>query len=146
MGTRRAVPVMTGQPIFRNASPSHSFEFGAGVTFRGKRADGGSNFGKDQPMRLNETQLKQTLNQMDAEVLPETHPAAAQLIDLFGDHTFFLDQSGLKVLEPAETSASDVQTSQVVSLADWSDATLTSLKPHAPEPTGRVVVFEQMKH
>jgi hypothetical protein len=102
--------------------------------------------GKDQPMRLNETQLKQTLNQMEAEVLPETHPAAAQLTDLFGEHTFFLDQTGLKVLEPAETSASDVQTSQVVCLADWSDATLTSLKPHAPEPTGTVVVFEQMKH
>jgi hypothetical protein len=97
-------------------------------------------------MRLNDAQLKQTLNQMDAEVLPDTHPAAAQLTDLFGDHTFFLDQSGLKVLEPAETSASDVQTSQVVSIADWSDATLTSLKPHAPEPTGTVVVFEQMKH
>jgi hypothetical protein len=97
-------------------------------------------------MRLNETQLKQTLNQMEAEVLPDTHPATAQLIDLFGDHTFFLDQSGLKVLEPAETSASDVQTSQVVSIADWSDATLTSLRPHEPEPTGTVVVFEQMKH
>ena len=97
-------------------------------------------------MRLNETQLKQTLNQMQAEVLPDSHPVTAQLTDLFGDHTFFLDQNGLKVLEPAETSASDVQTSQVVSLADWSDATLTSLKPHAPEPTGTVVVFEQMKH
>ena len=97
-------------------------------------------------MRLNETQLKQTLSQMQAEVLPDNHPAKAQLTDLFGDHTFFLDQSGLKVLEPAETSASDVQSSQVVSLADWSDATLTSLKPHAPEPTGTMVVFEQMKH
>jgi hypothetical protein len=97
-------------------------------------------------MRLNEAQLKQTLNQMDAEVLPDSHPAAAQLIDLFGDHTFLLDHSGLKVLEPAQASASDVQTSRVVSLADWSDATLTSLKPHAPEPTGTVVVFDQMKH
>ncbi len=97
-------------------------------------------------MRLNETQLKQTLNQINAEVLPDNHPAAAQLCDLFGDHTFFLDQSGLKVLEPAETSESDVQTSEVISLADWSDATLTSLKPHAPEPTGAVVVFDQMKH
>jgi len=97
-------------------------------------------------MRLNETQLKQTLNQINAEVLPDNHPAAAQLCDLFGDHTFFLDQSGLKVLEPAETSASDVQTSQVISLADWSDATLTSLKPHAPEPTGTVVIFDQRKH
>ena len=97
-------------------------------------------------MRLNETQLKQTLNQMQAEVLPENHPATAQLTDLFGDHTFLLDQSGLKVLEPAETSASDVQTSQVISLADWSDGTLTSLKPHAPEPTGTVVVFNQINH
>lgn len=97
-------------------------------------------------MRLNEMQLKQTLSQMEAEVLPDSHPAAAQLTDLFGDHTFFLDQSGLKVLEPAEMSASDVQTSQVVSLADWSDATLTSLKPHAPEPTGTVVIFDQIKH
>ena len=97
-------------------------------------------------MRLNEAQLKQTLNQMDAEVLPENHPAAAQLIDLFGDHTFFLDPSGLKVLEPSEMSADEVQTSQVVSLADWADATLTSLKPHAPEPTGTVVVFDQTKH
>ena len=97
-------------------------------------------------MRLNEAQLKQTLNQMDAEVLPDTHPAAAQLTDLFGDHTFLLDHGGLKVLEPSEMSADEVQTSQVVSLADWSDATLTSLKPHAPEPTGTVVVFDQVKH
>ena len=97
-------------------------------------------------MRLNETQLKQTLNQMDAEVLPESHPAAAQLTELFGDHTFLLDVTGLKVLEPAEISANDVQTSKVVSIADWSDATLTSLKPHAPEPTGTVVVFGQIKH
>lgn len=97
-------------------------------------------------MRLNETQLKQTLNQMEAEVLPDNHPAAVQLTDLFGDHTFFLDQSGLKVLEPSEMSADEVQKSTVVSLADWSDATLTSLKPHAPEPTGTVVVFKQARH
>lgn len=97
-------------------------------------------------MRLNEMQLKQTLNQMDAEVLPDNHPAAAQLTDLFGDHTFFLDHSGLKVLEPGQMSADEVQTSNVVSLADWSDATLTSLKPHEPEPTGRVVVFDRLKH
>lgn len=97
-------------------------------------------------MRLNETQLQQTLNQMQAEVLPDSHPVTAQLADLFGDHTFFLDQSGLKVLEPAEMSADEVQTSQVVSLADWSDGTLTSLKPHAPEPTGTVVIFAQVRH
>ena len=54
-------------------------------------------------MRLNETQVKQTLSQFDAQVLPDDHPAVTQLNSLFGDHTFFLDGAGLKVLEPNET-------------------------------------------
>jgi hypothetical protein len=97
-------------------------------------------------MKLNSAQVKQTLNQIEAEVLPDEHPAVTQLTDMFGDHTFFLDESGLKVLEPTEIPETDVQSSEVVSLADWSDASLTSLKPHAPEPTGTVVVFREIKH
>ncbi len=97
-------------------------------------------------MRLNSTQVKQTLSQFDAQVLPDDHPAVTQLNNLFGDHTFFLDGSGLKVLEPAETPEMEAQTGEVVSLADWSDATLTSLRPHEPEPTGMVVVLESKPH
>ncbi|HVX77043.1 MAG TPA: hypothetical protein VHB49_13000 [Bradyrhizobium sp.] len=93
-------------------------------------------------MKLNSTQVRQTLSQFDAQVLPEDHPAVAQLNSLFGDHTFFLDSSGLKVLEPAEAPAMEAQTGEIVSLADWSDATLTSLKPHEPELTGVVIVLE----
>jgi hypothetical protein len=96
-------------------------------------------------MKLSSTQLKQTLSQLDAQVLPDDHPAVTQLSDLFGDHTFFLDTSGLKVLEPAGAPEMENQTGEVVSLADWSDATLTSLKPHEPEPTGVVIVLES-KH
>jgi hypothetical protein len=95
-------------------------------------------------MRLNETQVKQTLSQFDAQVLPDDHPAVTQLSSLFGDHTFFLDTAGLKVLEPNETET-DAQTGEVISLADWSDATLTSLRPHEPQFTGVVVVLES-KH
>jgi hypothetical protein len=40
-------------------------------------------------MKLNSTQVKQTLSQFDAQVLPDDHPAVTQLSDLFGDHTFF---------------------------------------------------------
>lgn len=99
-------------------------------------------------MKLNETQLKQTLSQFDAQVLPESHPAVHQLNDLFGDHTFLLDASGLNVLEPTEApemeveAGKEVQAGEVVSLASWSDATLTSLKPHEPEPTGLVIVLQ----
>src|SRR5215469_11738795 len=87
---------------------------------------------EERLMRLNEAQVQKTLSQMDAHVLPEDHPVAAQLADLFGDHTFFLDQNGLKVLEPTE---SETETGEVVSLADWADSTLTRLTPHAPDPT-----------
>ena len=73
-------------------------------------------------MKLNSTQLDRTLSQFHAEVLPDNHPAVRQLNDLFGDHTFFLDASG--------------------NLASWSDENLTSLRPHAPAPTGVVVVLE----
>jgi hypothetical protein len=97
-------------------------------------------------MRLNSAQVTQALSQMEAQVLPDDHPAVTELTDVFGDHTFFLDESGLKVLEPAEVPETDVQSSEVVSLADWSDATLTSLKPHAPEPTGTVIVFKPIRH
>jgi hypothetical protein len=96
-------------------------------------------------MRLNEMQVERTLNQMKAQVLPDNHPATAQLINMFGDHTFFLDQNGLKVLEPTEASES-VASGEVVSLADWSDATLTSLTPHAPETTGTIIALDQVKH
>jgi hypothetical protein len=93
-------------------------------------------------MKLSSTQLKQTLSQLDAEVLPDDHPAVTQLSNLFGDHTFFLDDSGLKVLEPTGVPETEAQTGEVVSLADWSDATLTSLRPHEPELTGVVIVLE----
>jgi hypothetical protein len=93
-------------------------------------------------MKLSSTQLKQTLSQFEAEVLPDNHPAVPQLNDLFGNHTFFLDTSGLKVLEPAGMPETEAQSGEIVSLADWSDASLTSLRPHEPEPTGVVVVLE----
>ncbi|MDB5611362.1 MAG: hypothetical protein JWP25_8262 [Bradyrhizobium sp.] len=93
-------------------------------------------------MKLNATQVKRTLSQFDAEVLPDTHPVVPELNTLFGDHTFFLDREGLNVLEPAETPEVEGQAGEVVSLASWSDATLTSLRPHEPEPTGIVIVLE----
>jgi hypothetical protein len=97
-------------------------------------------------MKLNSAQVEQTLNQMNAQVVPDSHPAVMQLTDLFGDHTFFLDDSGLKVLEPSGVPQSGGQSGEVVSLADWSDSSLTSLLPHPPVSTGTIIVFREAKH
>jgi hypothetical protein len=99
--------------------------------------------GQESIMKLNSSQTEQALSQFEAEVLPDDHPALTQLSDIYGDHTFFLDGSGLNVLEPAEAVDTEAHTGEIVNLASWSDATLTSLRPHDPEPTGILVVLER---
>jgi len=96
-------------------------------------------------MRLNHAQVERTLSQFEAQALPDNHPAIPQLSDRFGNHTFFLDSSGLNVLEPVELPEIEAQTGKVVCLAHWTDGNLTSLTPHEPEPTGVVIVLES-KH
>ncbi|TCU70259.1 hypothetical protein EDE08_10773 [Bradyrhizobium sp. R2.2-H] len=99
-------------------------------------------------MKLTSEQVKQTVNQLGAQVLPDEHPAMPQLNSMFGEHTFFVDETGLKVLEPAGSPGADTdrQSGEVVSLADWGDSDLTRLMAHEPEPTGVIVVFEHVRH
>jgi hypothetical protein len=100
----------------------------------------------EQLMKLTSEQVKQTVNQLGAQVLPDEHPAMPQLNSMFGEHTFFVDETGLKVLEPTPSLGAERETGEVVSLADWSDADLTRLMAHEPEPTGVIVVFEHVRH
>ena len=92
-------------------------------------------------MKLASTMVERTLDQFDAEALPDNHPAVPQLNQLFGDHTFFLDVNGLHIVEPTEPSQASAQTWQVVKLASWKDATQTSLMPHNPEPTDILITL-----
>jgi hypothetical protein len=91
-------------------------------------------------MRLTSAQVRQTLRQIPAQVIPDDHPLVPRLTDLFGDHTFFIDEGGLNIVELAAAALSDEnQTARVVNVAHWGDSTLTSLAPHEPEPTDAVV-------
>jgi hypothetical protein len=95
-------------------------------------------------MKLNTAQIEQTLNQFEAEAIPSDHPVMPQLQRLFGDHTYFLDGSGLNIVEPVETETEqkDGRLGVVINLADWSDVSATSLQPHAPESTEVTVALE----
>jgi hypothetical protein len=92
-------------------------------------------------MKLNSAQVEQTLTQFQAHVIPEDHPVVPTLNELFGDHTFFLDDNGLNVIEPKESTRAGVSSATVVNVASW-NAELTSLAPHDPEPTEVVVMLE----
>lgn len=93
-------------------------------------------------MRLTSTLVEQTLTQFNAQAIPEDHPAAEELSRLFGEHTFFLNGSGLNIVEPTGASQAGSLAARVVKIASWQDATRTGLTRHEPEPTDVVVALE----
>jgi hypothetical protein len=101
---------------------------------------------QEKIMKLNSMQIEQTLKQMEAKALPDDHPAVVEFSNLFGDHTFFLDAKGLSVLEAIERPKMEVDSGEVVSLASWSDVTLTHLARHAPKPTGKIISRKSTQH
>jgi hypothetical protein len=96
-------------------------------------------------MRLTEDLVERTVSQSGAQAIPQGHPAIPQLSELFGDHTFFLDDSGLVIVEPTQSPRRGVWAGQLVKLASWSDPDRTGLSPHRPEPTDVVIVMP-MEH
>ena len=91
-------------------------------------------------MRLNSEWVERTLAQYPAKLVPESDPVV--MIDIFGDHTFFLDSNGLNIVEPAEPSRDGVQAGRVVEHAHWTDARPPRLVQHDPQPTDLVVELE----
>jgi hypothetical protein len=91
-------------------------------------------------MKLTSARLDQALSQIDAEPLPESHPAMQRFNELFGEHTFLLDDSGLNIVEPVAVE-DGLETGQVIRLASWTDESHTGLARHEPEFTDIVVVL-----
>ena len=51
-------------------------------------------------MKLNAAQVTRTVSQLEVEALPENHPLTPKLNQIFGDHTYLLDDNGLNIVEP----------------------------------------------
>ena len=94
-------------------------------------------------MKMNSAQIEQTLQQFQAEALPVGHPVMSQLERLFGDHTYFLDDKGLNIVEPVDEERDGGRQAVVVNLADWNDSAVKNgLEPHPPEVTELVIDLE----
>lgn len=93
-------------------------------------------------MRLSSAHVERALTQIEAPAIPDNHPVVPQLTELFGDHTFFLGNSGLSIVEPADAPPSGMKTAKVINLAAWKDENRTSLAPHEPQPTDVVIVLD----
>jgi hypothetical protein len=95
-------------------------------------------------MRLSAAQVEKAETQLHAEAIPEDHPLIPKLNQLFGDHTYFLDNNGLSVVEQAAhdsaTPGADGK-AVVVNLANWTDSDPPKLEAHEPELTDSVVTL-----
>jgi hypothetical protein len=76
---------------------------------------------------------------MNEEVLPETHPAVPKLNEVFGEHTFFLNEDGLHIVEPIEPAVEGDHVGTVFRVARWEDDGGTGLLLHEPEPSDIVI-------
>lgn len=93
-------------------------------------------------MKLSAKQIEVTTDQISAQAVPDDHPMMAQLIPLFGDHTYFLDKEGLEIVEKTGDLPDGKATAHVIKLASWADMNRTTLSPHDPQPTDVMVKIE----
>jgi hypothetical protein len=97
-------------------------------------------------MKLNTAQVARTMSQLRVEALPEDHPLVPQLNRIFGDHTYFLDGSGLNILEPAAAAlkvppSSIGEVGVLVNVANWTDSNPPKLEVHEPDLTNTKVAL-----
>jgi len=68
----------------------------------------------------------------------------AELRDVFGEHTYFLNNNGLNIVEElAETDQGGALIGRVIKVASWTDPNHTTLATHPPELTDVVINLEK---
>lgn len=96
-------------------------------------------------MKLSKVQIAATRDSLGATPVPDDHPVMEQLKQAFGEHTFFLDQSGLSVFVeqgevPAEVELPEGEP-RLVMIAAWTDESRSALG--AVEPLDRGITLPE---
>lgn len=89
-------------------------------------------------MKLNDDQVKAVEENTGLQPIPQDNPAIERLQESFGDHTFYVDDRGLYVLEAGEDDASQDEAT-AVQVASWTDENMTTLQAHEPQATDVVL-------
>ena len=95
-------------------------------------------------MKLTEMQTVIAKMAVKADPIPEDHPAAIQLTENFGDHTFYLAEAGLLVFHPTDESTDGQETARLFFIAEWTDEGRTELSAIEPQPTEIAIAFAGM--
>jgi hypothetical protein len=96
-------------------------------------------------MKLTEMQTAIARMAVKADPIPADHPAAVQLTESFGEHTFYLAETGLLIFHPTEEGTTGVEaTARLFFIAEWTDDSKTELSAIEPKATEIVIAFAGM--
>ncbi len=90
-------------------------------------------------MKLTTEQVTAIESQTGALPIPEDNEANTTLVEIFGDHTYYADQNGLCVLEPAEVEDGTPDLAEVIQIAEWASDSKDELQPIDPQQTGAIL-------
>jgi hypothetical protein len=95
---------------------------------------------RSEQMKLNSEMVDRTLSQIDAQAISEDHPLVPRLKTMFGDHTFFINASGLNIIERLKERP---QRGTLLNVASWDDTKEgTLIARDEPESTDVTVELE----
>ena len=86
-------------------------------------------------MKLTATQIKQVEDQIGMSPISDDEPFVSQLSEVFGDHTFYLQEDGLHMLTLHAELEYGAQVANMVHVAQWSTDEAISLVPCEPDLT-----------
>ncbi len=91
-------------------------------------------------MKLNAQQLATIERQTNARPIAEDSPELPQLVETFGDHSFYLSEQGLLILieMTEDMEGAEPGTAALVIVAEWTNDQRENLSPIQPRPLGPV--------
>ena len=93
-------------------------------------------------MKLHSQLLARAARQLHSDPISDEHPVMPQLKKVYGDHTFFIGDGGLHIVESGDRNEiGEPTTGNVVRIARWSDAGRSNLALHQRVPTGIIIIL-----
>ena len=90
-------------------------------------------------MKLSTAQIAAVEQATGANPIPGEDPANAKLAEALGEHTFYVDQQGLVILESPEAAATPEDTLEIVRVGRWVEGEQQQLALTPAERTGQVL-------
>lgn len=92
-------------------------------------------------MKLTEEQIRIATDNLGFSVIGQDHQSQPKLEEAFGEHTFFINDSGLFVFAAQDEKKEDPKTARLFVVAAWSDDDQQQLSP-LKKPSEVDVVFD----